>query len=56
MMIEKTINNDFKEKFISYEQMNKGKKKRTNEEDTSHLNEYFSKVKDKEKKVINELV
>lgn len=56
LLLQKTICNDFKEKFVSYDQLTKSKKKRGNEEDSSHLNEIFSKVKDKEKKMIRQII
>lgn len=47
-------NGDFKEEFESYDETMKAKKKKVEEE--VHLTELFSKLKDREKKLISELV
>jgi hypothetical protein len=54
LMLEKVTNGDFKEEFESYDETLKAKKKKVEEE--VHLADLFSKLKDREKRLISELV
>lgn len=56
ILLDRIINNDFREEFVSYDDMMKNKRKKGTEEESSHLNEYFSKIKDKEKRLMLEII
>lgn len=53
-MLDRVARNDFKEEFESYDETLKAKKKKVEEE--VHLAELFSKLRDRDKKLIGDLV
>ena len=56
IQLQRLIDSQHREDFVCYEDLIKNKKKKVNEEDSSHLNEYFLKIKDKDKKAIKVLI
>lgn len=54
-LLEKISRSNYKEQFVSYEEAMHSKKKKANE-DEGHLADVFSKLKEKDKKHISQLV
>jgi hypothetical protein len=54
LLLDKVAANDFREQFESYDETLKSKKKKAEEE--VHLAEFFSRLKEREKKLISDLV